>query len=350
MGRKALGAQRPLPTTTGRLAALVDGDLIGEPDIALAGVAPPDRARPGDLAFLASRRYLPCLKDTRASAVLLARDLRNEASVDVPQIVVTDPQHALMQVLKVFYPDRSPQWGVHPSARIGRGTRWGVRIGIGPHATVGRNVRCGNDCWIGPHAVVEDDAALGPGCVIEAHAVVHVGTVLGARVRVRTGARVGGTGFGFASTAAGLDRVPQVGGCRIGDDVEIGANTTVDRGTLAETEVGDGTKIDNLVQIAHNVRIGRRCIVMAQVGVAGSVVVGDEALLAGQAGLADHLTVGAGARIAAQSGVIGDIPAGATVSGYPARDHRSVLRQTATLERLVRIVSRLERLADRNDH
>jgi len=349
VGRKPNGGHRPLPITTGRLAELVGGELIGEPNIEIAGVAPPNRARPGDLALLTSRQYLADLSETRASAVLVSTALAGMTSVDVPRIVVADPQLALLRTLQTLYPDPQPAWGVDATAQIGQGTRWGGRIAVGPYATVGRHVRCGDGCRIGPHAVVEDGVTLGAGCTVEAHAVVHAGVTLGARVRVRTGARVGGTGFGFAMTDQGVERVPQVGGCRVSDDVEIGANSTVDRGTLGDTEIGEGTKIDNLVQVAHNVRIGARCVVMAQVGIAGSVVVEDDVLLAGQAGLADHLRVGAGARVAAQSGIIGDIPAGATVSGYPARNHRSVLRQTAALERLTHIVGRLERLATDHD-
>lgn len=346
MGRRHDEDDRPPALTTGRLAELVGGRLVGPDDIELAGIAPLERAGPGELAVLASRRYLPYLAGTRAGAVLLGRAFEDHAVATLPHILVDQPQRALARALELLYPEPCPAWGVHPTARIGRGSRWTDRIAVGPGAVVGRGVRLGRGCRVGPHAVLEPGVTVGDGCVIESHAVVHEGTTLGDRVRVRAGARVGGTGFGFVAGDRGHERVRQVGRCVIGNDVEIGANTTVDRGTLGDTEIGAGTKIDNLVQIAHNVRVGARCIVMAQVGIAGSVVVEDGALLAGQAGLADHLTVGAGARVAAQSGVIGDIAPGTTVSGYPARDHRTVLRQTAALERLTAIVGPLERLAE----
>jgi UDP-3-O-[3-hydroxymyristoyl] glucosamine N-acyltransferase len=168
-------------------------------------------------------------------------------------------------------------------------------------------------------------------------------------VRLEAGARVGLDGFAFEATPAGPARIPHLGTCHIGDDVEIGANSTVDRGSVGTTRIGAGTKLDNLVHVGHNVRIGARCLVMAQTGMAGAVTVGDDVMIAGQAGLADHLSVGDRARIAAQSGVIGDVPPGAVVSGYPARDHRQVLRQTAALRRLTPLVPTLERLARNHD-
>jgi UDP-3-O-[3-hydroxymyristoyl] glucosamine N-acyltransferase len=168
-------------------------------------------------------------------------------------------------------------------------------------------------------------------------------------VLVRTGARVGGPGFGFSAVSGGgYQRVPHPGRCRVSDDVEIGRNSTVDRGSVGETVIGPGTKIDALVHVGHNVRIGARCLIMAQTGIAGSTVVEDEVVLGGQAGLAGHLRVGAGARIAAQAGVIGDVTPGSTVSGYPARAHREVLRQAAALKRLTPLVTRLEEVA--RDH
>jgi UDP-3-O-[3-hydroxymyristoyl] glucosamine N-acyltransferase len=197
--------------------------------------------------------------------------------------------------------------------------------------------------------VLEDGAVLGAQCRIGPHAVVHCGARLGDRVVLGAGARVGGPGFGFVTAASGPQRIPHVGGCVIESDVEVGANTAIDRGMLDDTVVGRGSKIDNLVQVGHNVRVGARCVIMGQVGIGGSTVIEDDVVLGGQAGIAGHLTVGCGARIAAQSGVIGDVGRGDTVSGYPARSHRAVLRQAAALARLAPIVGRLERVAARDD-
>lgn len=335
--------------TAGQIAKLVGGELVGRHDITLAGVAPLDRAGPGELSFLVSPRYVPYFERSSAGAVLLGPEFRDLAAGPATRIMVADPLPALARALEALYPAAPTRWVVHASARIGRRTRWSGRVAIGEGAMLGRDVRLGEGCVIGDHARVEDGAVLGAACRVEAHAVVHSGAELGDRVLVRAGARVGGKGFAFAATADGHIPMRHVGRCVIGDDVEIGANTTVDRGSVGDTVVEAGTKIDNLVQIAHNVRIGARCIIMAQVGIAGSTVVEDDVMLAGQAGLADHLTVGRAARVAAQSGVIGDIAPGDTVSGYPARSHRAVLRQAAALARLAPLVPAIERMIARRD-
>ncbi len=252
-----------------------------------------------------------------------------------------------LPVLTEMHPPPAPIWGVHPTAVIGRGVCWQGRISIGPSALLGPRVELGEGCEISPFAVVETGAQLGDECRIGSHAIVCGGTHLGNRVTLKPGARVGTPGFAFASQgSAGHLHVSHVGGCYVEDDVEIGANSTVDRGSIGDTVIGAGTKIDNLVQVAHNVRIGERCLIMAQVGLAGSTIIEDDVMIAGQAGLAGHLAVGRAAKIAAQAGVIGDVAAGSTVSGYPARPHRDVLRQAAALKRLARITPYLERIVE----
>jgi UDP-3-O-[3-hydroxymyristoyl] glucosamine N-acyltransferase len=241
--------------------------------------------------------------------------------------------------------------GVHPTAIVGRGAVWDDPIRIGPHVVLGEGVRIGRNaridaaCVIGDGVVIGDDAQLFPGVAC------YSGTVVGHRVMLHAGVRLGSDGFGYVTGRPGEmhRKIPHVGRCLIGDDVEIGANTTVDRGSVDDTTIGDGTKIDNLVQVGHNVRIGARCLIMAQVGIAGSTRIEDDCIISGQVGLAGHFTVGRAARIAAQAGVWGDVPSGASVSGYPARDHREQLRSAAALNRLVKIVDDLEALVRRND-
>lgn len=330
--------------TAGALAALVGGELIGDPDLPLAGVASLDEAGPGDVTFVASARYLPLLRASRAGAVLLPPRFRDVPGGPATRIVVPDPRLAVAGALHALTPEPPCDWDVHATARIGRGARWEGRIALGSGAVLGRDVRLGRDCRIGAGAVIGDRTALGDGCRIGAQAVVAPDTVLGHRVVLKPGARVGQEGFAWAGTGPDRRRVPHRGACLLEDDVEIGANATVDRGSLGRTVIGAGTKLDNLVHIAHNVRIGARCLILAQVGIAGTTTVGDDVMIGGQAGLAGQLRVGDRARLAAQSGVIGDIPAGATVGGYPARDHRAVLRQTAALARLAPLASTLERL------
>ncbi len=331
--------------TAGEVADLAGGTLVGNGETPIAGVATLESAGPGDLSFLSTARYLSAFRRSHAGVVLVAPAFQSEPGGPVTRIVVSSPRIALSRVLSVIQAPPCPVWGVHPKAIVGVGTTWKGRIAVGSGAVIGREVRLGENCVVSDHVVIGDGVRIGSECRFFSHAVVESGTRLGDRVVLHPGARVGTAGFGYARSASGHDRIQHIGGCVIEDDVEIGSNTTIDRGALDDTVVGTGTKIDNLVQIAHNVKIGRNCLIMAQVGIAGSTAVDDDAILAGQAGLADHLTVGAGARVAAQSGVIGDIPAGATVSGYPARNHREVLRNAAALKRLAPLTKRLENLA-----
>jgi UDP-3-O-[3-hydroxymyristoyl] glucosamine N-acyltransferase len=220
----------------------------------------------------------------------------------------------------------------------------GAEVSVGPFAVIEAGAVLGDRVRIGPHSVVGAGSKLGVDTLLHPHVTLYPGTVLGERCIVHSGARLGSDGFGYAWTGTEHRKVPQVGGCRLGDDVEIGANTTIDRGSIGDTRVGQGTKIDNLVQLGHNVRVGERAILISQVGIAGSTTVGDGAVLGGQVGVGGHLEIGAGARVGAQAGVTGDVPAGETVSGYPARPHRLALRAQAVTLRLPEILRRLRRL------
>ena len=332
--------------TSGHIADLVDGRLVGRDDINLAGVAPLETAGPGDLSFLASNSHLAYFRQSNAGAVLVTDNLSGVTPGPATCIVVANLRLALARAISALFPEPAVGWGIMSSAEIGRGARWSGRVAIEHGAILGRDVTLGPDCVIGRCAIIEEGASLGESCRIGAHAVVGPGVKLGDRVVLKAGSRVGSAGFAYAASGDGHVPLPHVGGCYLHDDVEVGSNTTIDRGSIGDTVIGAGTKIDNLVQIAHNVRIGRRCLIMAQVGLAGSTLIEDDVLLAGQAGLAGHLKVGRGARVAAQAGVIGDVPAGSTVSGYPARPHREVLRQAAALRKLSRLTTSLERIVE----
>jgi UDP-3-O-[3-hydroxymyristoyl] glucosamine N-acyltransferase len=223
----------------------------------------------------------------------------------------------------------------------------GDGVTVDAYAVLGDGARVGTGAWVGAHAVVGAGVVVGDASELRPHVTLYSGTELGRRVVVHAGARLGSDGFGYVFGDGVHRKVPHVGRCIVGDDVEIGANTTIDRGSVDDTVIGAGTKIDNLVHLGHNVRVGRLCLLMAQVGVAGSAVIEDGAILAGQVGVGGHLTVGRGARVGGQGGVTADVPAGGTYSGYPARPHREALRTQAALFRLAGLVRPIERLLAR---
>ena len=337
----------PPSMTAGQIAGLVGGELLGESGVRLSGIAPLDRAGPDDLSFLASGKYLQQFLNSRAGAVLVIPEHRATPGGPATRIVVASPHKAMLQVARAAYPEPPRPTGIDPSARIGRGAQLGDDVYLGPYAIVEQGARIGARTVIMAHAVIGAGVTIGDDCTLYPHVVCYPGAVVGNRVTLHAGVRLAADGFGYVPGQVEHEKIPHVGRAILEDDVELGANTCVDRGSIADTVIGAGTKVDNLVQVGHNCRVGKRCFIMAQVGLAGSTIVEDDVILAGQAGLAGHLTIGTRARVAAQAGVIGDVEAGATVSGYPARDHRQVMKETAALRRLAPLARDLEDLVDR---
>ena len=335
--------------TAEAIAALISGELIGDGKTVVSGIAPLDRADASQLSILSSGRYAPMMATTKAGVVLVDPEFRDAAGAARARIIVKQPLEKLLSLLPRFYPVEAQVPGVASTARIGKGATIGQRASIGEYAIIGTNAKLADAVVIGSHCVVGDGASLGEGARLWPGVTIYPGATLGARTMVHSGARIGCDGFGYVFRDGAHQKIQHVGRCIIGDDVEIGANTTIDRGSIDDTVIGNGTKIDNLVHIAHNVRIGEKCLLMAQVGVAGSVIVGDGAILAGQAGISGHLSIGAGARVAAQAGVFGDIPAGESWSGYPARPHREALRASAATFKLAGMMRRLEKLLGEPD-
>ena len=335
--------------TAAAIAALVSGELIGDGTVAVTGVAPLDRAGENDLSFLGSGKYAPLMSTTRAGVVLVDPEFRDLTGGAQARIIVEKPQEKLVGLLPRLYPQSELRPSVAATARIGRGATIGRGVSIGEYAVIGNNATIADNVVIGAHSVIGDGVPIGDGSRLWPGVTIYSGAEIGERVFVHAGARIGCDGFGYVFRDGAHQKIPHVGRCIIGNDVEIGANTTIDRGSIDDTVVGAGTKIDNLVHIAHNVRIGEKCLLMAQVGVAGSVTIGDGAILAGQAGISGHLSIGAGARLAAQAGVFGDIPAGETWSGYPARPHRDSLRASAALFKLAGMMRKLEKLLQEPD-
>lgn len=326
------------------LARAVGGRYEGGADPEITGAAPLDRAGPSDITLLASARYAGEAEATRAGVVLVTPDLADRLPADHPRIILSDPHRALAELLPLLYPARPHEPGVHPTALLEAGVELGEEVSVGPYAVIGAGARIGDRASIGAHCVVGRLCRVGPGAYLHPHVTLYDGVTVGARTILHTGVRAGVDGFGYSHRGGRHVKVPQVGRCEIGDDVEIGANSCIDRGSIGSTVIGSGSKIDNLVHIGHNVRLGEHCIVVAQVGIAGSTTVGRYVTLGGQAGIPGHLKIGDGATVAAQAGVFGDVPAGETVSGYPARPHREALRAQAGLFRLPELMKRLRAL------
>jgi UDP-3-O-[3-hydroxymyristoyl] glucosamine N-acyltransferase len=310
-------------------------------DLAIAAVAPLDQAGPGTLSFLDNPRYLGQLERTRATACFVSRKYAARTPEGTLALISAEPYRAFAVVLGKLFPDAlrpdalfattgvSPGSFVHPEARLEPG------VVVDPGVVVGARAEVGSGTRIAAHAVIGPDVKVGRDCSIGAHvSIMHA--LIGDRVILHPGVRIGQDGFGFAMSPQGHSKVPQIGRVIVQSDVEIGANATVDRGATRDTVIGEGTKIDNLVQIAHNVTIGRHCVIVAQVGVSGSTEIGDFVAIGGQAGLTGHLRIGAGAQIGAQSGVMADVPAGERWAGSPAIPARLWLRAHALVERLAR--------------
>ena len=335
--------------TTGSLTAqavadLVGGRLLGDGAVRISSIRPLDQAGPDALSFAVSGRYAAHLGTSRAGAVLVPEELSTGDSGARARIVVADPYGALVRVVRALFPDEPPAAGIDPTARLGSGTELGADVSIGPFVVLGRNVRVGARSRLAQHVTLDDGVTVGEDTIIGPGAVCYRGSRIGSKVVLKAGAIIGGEGFGYLSDRSGHHRIPHIGGCILGDEVEVGSHSCIDRGSIDDTVVGRGTKLDNLVHVGHNVHIGDRCLIMAGVGIAGSTRVGNDVILAGHVGVTDHLVIGDRARIAAKSAIFGDVPPAASFSGHPARPHRQFLRAQAAMYRLALIVDELERL------
>ena len=332
--------------TLKELAELTGGEPRGPETLTLSGVAGLDEAGEKEITFLANIKYADKLGTTRAAAVIVSAEAAAGAPAGKALLVVDDPYLAFARILTLFHPLRRPAAGVSDEAFVAEGASVGDGASVGPFAWVGRGACIGARTILHPGAYVGDGASVGEDCLIYPNVSIREGCIVGDRVILHCGVVIGSDGFGFARDGHRHFKVPQIGIVRIGNDVEIGANTTVDRGTMGETVIEGGAKIDNLVQIAHNVRIGAGSILVAQVGISGSTRLGKGVVLGGQVGLVGHIELGDGVMVGAKSGVNHDLPAGVVVSGYPAIPHRDWLRASVVagnLPDLRRTVRRLER-------
>ncbi|HEV7267324.1 MAG TPA: UDP-3-O-(3-hydroxymyristoyl)glucosamine N-acyltransferase [Falsiroseomonas sp.] len=323
------------PLTLAEAAGTALGELRGgDPATRITGVGPLAGAAEAEISFLDNRRYAGQLGATRAAAVVLAAEFAERLPAGVAAIITDQPYLGFARIAARLYPVPPPRPGIHPSAVVDPSAQLGAGCEVGPLAVIGAGAEIGPGCAIGPHAVLGEGLVLGEGCRIGAHASLSH-CLVGRRVVVHPGARIGQEGFGFAVTPEGrFETVPQLGRVILEDFVEVGANACVDRGSQGDTVLGAGTRLDNLVQIGHNVRTGRGCVIVAQVGISGSATLGDGVQMGGQSGLTGHMSLGDRVRVGAQAGVMNDVPAGTDVVGSPAWPAKDTLRAMAALRRL----------------
>lgn len=326
------------------IAQFLKGEVTGDPSTELKGFAPADRAQPGDLTFAENESYFQRAENSAATAVIVEGRPRESKKV---LIRVTNARVAFAKVLPLFFPETPFPSGIHPTAIVAPTAKIDPSAHVGPYCVVGEEARIGPRCvlealdFVGAHCLLGEDVRLFP------NVSIYHKTEVGNRVRIHSGSVVGADGFGYVQDGQSHVKVPQIGNVIIRDDVELGANVTVDRGALGPTVIGEGTKVDNLVQIGHNVGIGSQCLIVAQAGIAGSTKMGDSVILGGQVGLAGHLRVGNRVTVTAQSGVMHNLRDGEKVLGSPAVPDRQAKRQIIAFQRLPELARRVAELEKR---
>jgi len=335
------------PTTLRQLADLIGGRVLGDPSLVITGIAPIREAAAGQITFLSNPKYAGELATTHASAVILSP--RHEGApvpAALARIIMDDPYYGMCRVIRHFHDRPFHPIGISPLASIGQAVAMGRDVSIHPFVVIGDRAVIGDRVTLHPGCYIGEEAVIGDETLLHPNVTVRERVRLGRRVIIHSGTVVGSDGFGYAFHGGEHHKIPQVGTVIIEDDVELGSNVSVDRATLGQTVIGRGTKVDNLVQIAHNVTIGERSLIVAQAGISGSTSLGKGVVLAGQVGVVGHLTIGDGVRVGAQSGVAQNVPPGQDLSGSPAIAHRQWLAVQATLPQLPDIRRRLHRLEE----
>jgi len=326
----------------GDLAEQLGAELRGDADLEVTGVKGIEEAGPTEVTFVANPKYGGAARKTKAAAVLVEPEF---PEIEAATLRIRNPYHAFSRALSLFYQPPRYSAGIHPTAVIDPSAEIREGAHIGAYVVIGPNVRLGPHATLLPHVVLYPGVKTGSHFFAHAHAVVREGCVLGDHVTLENGAIVGADGFGFAKNDLGRwEKIPQSGPVRVGDRVDVQANACIDRATVGATEIGDGTKVDNLVQVGHGSRVGKDTLICAQAGLAGSSVIGNNVILAGQVGIAGHCSVGDGVVLTAQSAVSHDVPAGKMISGSPGFDNRIWLRAVAIFQRLPDLLKRLDRV------
>lgn len=327
-----------------QIAQMIGGRVEGDENARVSTFAKIEEGKPGAISFLSNTKYIHYIYDTKSSVVLVDESLQLEHEVPATLIRVKSAYEAVARLLQAYESMKPKKKGIHPMAFISPSATVGEDCYVGAFAYVGDGAVVGKRCQIYPNAVVGDNVNIGDDCILYPHAVVYHDCRLGSRVTLHAGSVVGADGFGFAPTPTGYDKIPQIGIVTIEDDVEIGANTCIDRSTMGSTYVRKGVKLDNLVQIAHNTDIGENTVMSAQVGVAGSAKVGQWCMFGGQVGIAGHITIGDHVNLGAQAGVPSSIEAGQTLIGTPAMNTRGFFKSQVIYQRLPDVYKQLQQL------
>jgi len=320
--------------TAKQIADFVNGTVEGNADERVSSFAKIEEGRPGAISFLSNPKYTHYLYDTKSSVVLVNKDLQLEQEVKATLIRVDNAYESVARLLQLYESMKPRKQGIHPQASIAESAQVADDCYVGAFAYIGENVVVGKGTQIYPHTVVEDNASIGEGCILYPNVSIYHDCRIGHRVIIHSGAVIGADGFGFAPNEQGYDKIPQIGNVVIEDDVEIGANTCVDRSTMGSTIVHKGAKLDNLVQIAHNVEVGESTVMSAQVGIAGSTKVGSWCMFGGQAGFAGHITVGDRTFVGAQCGVNSSLKGHESVIGSPAMEPKGFFRSSVVFKKL----------------
>lgn len=327
--------KKSLPVKLKALADIVGGEVRGKADLLIDDVAPLDQANATQISFLDNIKYKDAFRSTSAGACIISKEMVDFAPPDCHLIISKSPYKSYALIAQYFYPEEYPETNISNAAHIHDSAQIAEGCIIEAGAIIGEGVKLGKGCWVESNVVIGKNVQIGEKCRIGANASISH-AIIEDHTRLYPGVRLGQDGFGFAIDPAGHVKVPQLGRVKIGNHVEIGANTCIDRGSGPDTIIGDGTWIDNQVQIGHNVKIGRGCVIIAQAGIAGSATLEDFVVVAAQGGVAGHVTIGQGTQIAGQSGVMRDLPAGSKVMGYPALPIKQFMRQVATLKKLTK--------------
>jgi UDP-3-O-[3-hydroxymyristoyl] glucosamine N-acyltransferase len=332
-----------------QIATLINGEVVGDPNAKVNKLAKIEEAEAGSLTFLSHPKYVDYLKTTGASVIIISEGITDEKPVHSTLIKVKDSRHAFSILMDAYHKQQFSKTGVEQNAVVAKSVKMGQNVYVGAFSYIGENVTLGNNVHIFPNVYIGDNSRIGDGCVIYPGVKIYVESVIGKNCTFHSGVIIGSDGFGFVpNDENNYRKMPQVGNVIIEDNVEVGSNTTIDRATMGSTIIRKGVKLDNLIQIGHNVEIGQNTVIAAQSGVAGSTKIGRDCMIGGQVGIIGHITIGNGVKIAAQSGIGADVPDGATMQGSPAFEHMDYKKSYVVFRRLPELYKKIKDLGEKN--